>query len=145
MSSSSNNSFLALLNMQPYNPKEDEEYMGAEQLKHFEKILLAWEQQLRLAVDNTIYDLKDVENFPDPIDRASQEEEFNLKLRERDRDRKLLKKIKEALGRLKEGNYGFCDECGAEIGIRRLEARPTATQCIECKTITELREKQTGT
>ena len=83
-------------------------------------------------------------NYPDPVDRASQEEEFNLELRTRDRERKLLKKIEETLARIKDNDYGYCDDCGAEIGIGRLEARPTATQCIECKTIAEIREKQIG-
>ena len=138
------NSFLQLLNIAPYAIK-DEVYMCQSHIKHFEGILTAWGKQIRSTIDNTMHDLQEVENYSDPIDRASQEEEFNLKLRERDRDRKLIKKIEEALSRLKDGNYGFCDECGSDIGIRRLEARPTATQCIECKTIAEIREKQTGT
>ena len=128
----------------PYRPKADEEYMSVQQLQHFEEILNLWKKQLMQEVDRTIYDLQDVANYPDQVDRASQEEEFTLKLRARDRERKLLKKIGEALARIKVGDYGYCDECGDEIGVRRLEARPIATQCIECKTIAEIREKQLG-
>ena len=132
------------MGISPYALAKGESYMSAKQLRHFEEILNLWKKQLMQEVDRTIYDLQEVSNYPDPVDRASQEEEFNLKLRERDRERKLLKKIDEALGRIKSGDYGYCDECGSEIGIRRLEARPTATQCIECKTVAEIREKQIG-
>lgn len=133
------------LGVVPYQPKKGEEYMNPKQLQHFEDILHAWKQQLMTDADRTISNMKDeVANYPDPIDRASQEEEFSLELRTRDRERKLLKKIDETLDTIKEKNYGYCDVCGAEIGIRRLEARPTATQCIECKTIGEIREKQVG-
>jgi DnaK suppressor protein len=131
--------------VQPYQPKKNEEYMNAKQLEHFRKILLNWKEQLMEEVDRTMHHMQDeAANYPDPVDRASQEEEFSLELRARDRERKLLKKIDEALGRIKDNDYGFCDDCGAEIGIRRLEARPTANQCIECKTIAEIREKQIG-
>jgi len=132
------------LGVKPYELKKNESYMTDGQLRHFEEILNLWKQQLMQEVDRTIYDLQDVTNYSDPVDRASQEEEFNVRLRERDRERKLLKKIDEALASIQNGDYGYCDECGAEIGIRRLEARPTATQCIECKTIAEIREKQIG-
>lgn len=142
--SGAKNSVLEPLGIKPYILKDSSVYMDKEQLKHFEKILNLWKSQLMAEVDRTIYDLQGISNYPDPIDRASQEEEFNLKLRERDRDRRLLKKIGEALERIQDGSYGYCDECGAEIGIRRLEVRPTATQCIECKTIAEIREKQIG-
>lgn len=129
----------------PYHPKKGEEYMNPKQLKHFEDILYAWKNQLMMGADQTLSNMKDeAANYPDPIDRASQEEEFSLELRARDRERKLLKKIDETLDRIKENNYGYCDVCGAEIGIKRLEARPTATQCIECKTIAEIHEKQVG-
>jgi len=139
------NLILGPLGVIPYQAKKGEEYMNPKQLKHFADILRAWKQQLMDDADITINEMKDeVANYPDPIDRASQEEEFSLKLRTRDRERKLLKKIDETLGRIEEKNYGYCDVCGAEIGIRRLEARPTATQCIECKTIAEIREKQVG-
>lgn len=132
------------LGVKPYELKKNETYMADGQLRHFEGILNLWKQQLMQEVDRTIYDLQDVTNYSDPVDRASQEEEFNVRLRERDRERKLSKKIDEALASIQNGDYGYCDECGAEIGIRRLEARPTATQCIECKTIAEIREKQIG-
>ena len=136
---------LGPLGVVPYQTKKGEEYMNPKQLKHFEGILHAWKKQLMTDADRTISNMKDeVANYPDPIDRASQEEEFSLELRTRDRERKLLKKIDETLDQIKERNYGYCDVCGAEIGIRRLEARPTATQCIECKTIAEIREKQIG-
>jgi DnaK suppressor protein len=128
-----------------YTIKTGEEYMNEEQLKHFENLLLLWKEELLREAEITVQDMQATSaNFPDPVDRASQEEEFNLELRTRDRERKLLKKIGEALQRIKESNYGYCNDCGAEIGVRRLEARPTATQCIECKTIAEIREKQVG-
>lgn len=129
----------------PYNIKEGEEYMNAKQLEHFRNILLHWKEQLLKGAENTVHDMQTKStNFPDLIDRASQEEEFNLELRTRDRERKLLKKIEEALQRIQDSTYGYCDECGAPIGIRRLEARPTATQCIDCKTLAEIRERQIG-
>jgi len=128
-----------------YNITTGEEYMNATQVRHFENLLLQWKEELLREAEVTVQDMQSTSaNFPDPVDRASQEEEFNLELRTRDRERKLLKKIAEALHRIKESNYGYCDECGSEIGVRRLEARPTATQCIECKTISEIREKQVG-
>jgi len=131
--------------VKPYQMKEKEEYMNRKQLEHLRRILLNWKNELMREVDRTMHHMQDESsNYPDPIDRASQEEEFNLELRTRDRERKLLKKIEETLGRIDEDDYGYCDVCGAEIGIRRLEARPTATMCIECKTISEIREKQTG-
>ncbi|MCL5261640.1 MAG: RNA polymerase-binding protein DksA [Gammaproteobacteria bacterium] len=131
--------------VKPYQMKEKEEYMNHKQLEHLRRILLNWKNDLMREVDRTMHHMQDESaNYPDPIDRASQEEEFNLELRTRDRERKLLKKIEETLGRIEEDDYGYCDVCGAEIGIRRLEARPTATMCIECKTIAEIREKQTG-
>lgn len=129
----------------PYRLKKGEEYMSEEQLEHFRNVLLQWKTQLMDEVDRTMHHMQEeVSNYPDPIDRASQEEEFNLELRSRDRERKLLRKIEEALNRINDHDYGYCDDCGAEIGIKRLEARPTATQCIECKTISEIREKQIG-
>lgn len=128
-----------------YTPKAGEDYMNAAQLEHFKKLLLQWKEELLREAEVTVQDMQaSSANFPDPVDRASQEEEFNLELRTRDRERKLLKKIEEALQRIKENNFGYCDDCGSEIGAKRLEARPTATQCIECKTIAEIREKQIG-
>ncbi|GAB4296976.1 MAG: RNA polymerase-binding protein DksA [Methylophaga sp.] len=126
----------------PYQEKEGEEYMNEAQVEHFRQILLNWRAQLREEVDRTVHHMQDeAANFPDPNDRATQEEEFTLELRTRDRERKLIKKIDESLLALEKGDYGFCESCGTEIGIRRLEARPTATLCIDCKTLDEIREK----
>lgn len=136
---------LGPIGVKAYQIKKGEAYMNDEQLAHFRSILLQWKSQLMREVDRTVANMQnEAANYPDPVDRASQEEGFNLELRTRDRERKLLKKIEEMLNRIGEHDYGFCDDCGAEIGIRRLEARPTANQCIECKTIAELREKQVG-
>ena len=129
----------------PYNAAEGEEYMNEAQRDHFRNILNAWKRQLMEEVDSTITHLKEeAANHADPNDRASQEEEFSLELRTRDRERKLIRKIDEAIERLEADDYGFCDACGIEIGIRRLEARPTATLCIDCKTLAEIKEKQVG-
>lgn len=129
----------------PYVIDDSEEYMSDTHRKHFREILLEWKRQLMEEVDMTISHLKEeATNFADPSDRASQEEEFSLELRTRDRERKLIRKINEALERLEDDDYGFCDACGVEIGIRRLEARPTATLCIDCKTLAEIKEKQIG-
>ena len=130
---------------EPYPLKKGEEYMNESQREHFKTILLNWENSLREEVDRTVSHMKDeAANFPDPNDRATQEEEFSLELRARDRERKLLLKIHEALERIKEDEYGYCEACGVEIGIRRLEARPTATLCIDCKTIDEMKERTGG-
>ena len=127
----------------PYQPGKGEEYMNDEQIEHFRQILLNWKLSLMEEVDRTVGHMKsDATNFPDPNDRATQEEEFSLELRTRDRERKLIKKIDESISKLDEDEYGYCDGCGVEIGIRRLEARPTANLCIECKTLEEIREKQ---
>lgn len=129
----------------PYPIKEGEPYMNEAQLKHFRSILQNWKAQLMQEVDRTVLHMKDdAANFPDPNDRATQESEFSLELRTRDRERKLIKKIDEALSNIESGDYGYCESCGIEIGIRRLEARPTATLCIDCKTLDEIREKQMG-
>ncbi len=129
----------------PYQEKKGEEYMSPSMEAHFREILLAWKRELMEEVDRTVHHMQDeAANFPDPNDRASQESEFSMELRTRDRERKLLKKINEALDLLDEGEYGFCESCGVEIGVRRLEARPTATLCIDCKTLDEIREKQRG-
>ena len=130
---------------EPYDAGSDEEYMSPEQEEHFREILLAWKKTLMEEVDRTVHHMQDeATNFPDPNDRATQESEFSLELRTRERERKLIKKIDEALARIDEHEYGFCEACGVEIGIRRLEARPTATLCIDCKTLDEIREKQRG-
>ncbi len=129
----------------PYTEKKGEDYMGAEQTEHFREILNAWKRDLMEEVDRTVHHMQDeASNFPDPSDRASQEEEFALELRTRDRERKLIRKIDEAILTLDSGDYGYCDVCGIEIGVRRLEARPTATQCIDCKTLDEIKERQLG-
>ncbi len=129
----------------PYVEKEGEEYMNEDQLKHFENILNNWKSELMHEVDRTVHHMQDdAANFPDPNDRATQESEFSLELRTRDRERRLIKKIDESLKEIESGDYGFCESCGIDIGIRRLEARPTATLCIDCKTLDEIREKQMG-
>jgi DnaK suppressor protein len=129
----------------PYQEKAGEEYMNAKQKQHFKNLLLAWKRELMEEVDRTVSHMKDeAANFPDPADRASQEEEFSLELRTRDRERKLIKKIDKTLELLETDEYGYCETCGVEIGIRRLEARPTATQCVDCKTLAEIKEKQIG-
>jgi DnaK suppressor protein len=129
----------------PYEEAQGEEYMGEPQREHFRRILLQWKRELMVEVDRTVHHMQDeAANFPDPNDRATQESEFSLELRARDRERKLIKKIDEALASVSSGDYGYCESCGVEIGIRRLEARPTATLCIDCKTLDEIREKQTG-
>jgi len=131
--------------VKPYRSVKNEEYMNEEQLEHFRKVLLKWKSQLMEEVDRTMHHMQDdVSNYPDPVDRATQEEEFSLELRARDRERKLLRKIEETLNRINDQDYGYCDDCGDEVGVKRLEARPTANQCIECKTIAEIREKQIG-
>ncbi|MDV2857201.1 MULTISPECIES: RNA polymerase-binding protein DksA [Oceanimonas] len=134
---------LAIAGVEPYQAKPDEEYMNEAQKTHFRKILGAWRNQLREEVDRTVGHMKDeAANFPDPVDRAAQEEEFALELRARDRERKLIKKIEKTLQKIEEDDFGFCEHCGVEIGIRRLEARPTADLCIDCKTLAEIKEKQ---
>jgi DnaK suppressor protein len=127
----------------PYQPADGEEYMSEAQVEHFRRILQNWKAELMREVDRTVHHMQDeAANFPDPNDRATQESEFSLELRTRDRERKLIKKIEEGLENLERGDYGYCETCGIEIGLRRLEARPTATQCIDCKTLDEIREKQ---
>ena len=138
-------STLGSIGITPYKEKKGEEYMSEAQYVHFRKILEAWRNQLMHEVDRTLSHMQDeLNNFPDPVDRASQEEEFSLELRTRDRERKLLKKIAEALQQIDEDEYGYCQACGVEIGIRRLEARPTATMCVDCKTLAEIKEKTVG-
>ncbi|KJR27956.1 RNA polymerase-binding protein DksA [Vibrio navarrensis] len=134
---------LAIAGVEPYQEKPGEEYMSPDQVIHFRKILEAWRNQLREEVDRTVHHMQDeAANFPDPVDRASQEEEFSLELRNRDRERRLIKKIEKTLDKINEDDFGFCESCGVEIGIRRLEARPTADLCIDCKTLAEIKEKQ---
>ena len=121
------------------------EYMKPAQVEHFRSLLIEWKQALMEEVERTVHHMQDeASNFPDPNDRATQEEEFALELRTRDRERKLIKKINESLMMLESGDYGYCEICGGEIGIQRLEARPTATLCIDCKTLDEIKERQQG-
>jgi DnaK suppressor protein len=127
----------------PYEEKHGEDYMNDAQKDHFRQILRHWKQELMEEVDRTVHHMQDeAANFPDPNDRATQESEFTMELRTRDRERKLIKKIDESLQKIDDGEYGYCEECGIEIGVRRLEARPTATLCIDCKSLDEIREKQ---
>lgn len=138
-------SLLALAGVEPYQEKVGEEYMNEKQIAHFKKILLAWRDQIEDEATRTVAHMQDeAANFPDPADRATQEEEFSLELRTRDRERKLMKKIENTLKKLDTDDFGYYDSCGVEIGIRRLEARPTADLCINCKTLAEVREKQMG-
>lgn len=135
---------LAIHGIEPYKPTKKEEYMNDAQKDHFRAILSAWKKELMEEVDRTMSHMKDeAANFPDPADRATQEEEFALELRTRDRERKLIKKIDSTLENIEQDEYGWCEQCGVEIGIRRLEARPTADLCIDCKTLDEIKEKQT--
>ncbi len=132
-------------NFQPYQPQKDEEYMNTAQLTHFRALLQSWKHALMEEVDRTVHYMQDeAANFPDPNDRASQESDFTMELRTRDRERKLIKKIEESITMLDSNDYGYCESCGIEIGIRRLEARPTAVLCIDCKTLDEIKEKQKG-
>ena len=134
-----------LKNFVPYKPKKNEVYMNEKQREHFKAILLDWRNQLMQEVDRTVHHMQDdAANYPDPADRATQEEEFSLELRTRDRERKLIKKIDSTIELIAQDDYGYCDSCGIEIGIRRLEARPTANKCIDCKTLDEIKEKQLG-
>jgi DnaK suppressor protein len=132
-----------LASIKPYTLKKNEKYMNAKQKQHFQDILSSWREQLQIEQDRTADKIqKNVSHFPDESDRATHEEEFTLELRTRERERKLLSKINESIDDLKSDDYGYCASCGIEIGIRRLEARPTATRCIDCKTIEEIHERQ---
>jgi len=132
-----------LASIKPYSLKKNEKYMNAKQKKHFLSILDSWAEKLQIEQNRTADKIqKNVTNFPDESDRATHEEEFTLELRTRERERKLLSKINESIDELKSNDYGYCASCGIEIGIRRLEARPTATRCIDCKTIEEIHERQ---
>jgi DnaK suppressor protein len=127
----------------PYKPKGKEEYMNARQLAHFRKMLEDMKRGLSQDIDRTVHTMQDEATiFADPNDRASQESDMSLELRNRDRERKLIKKIDETIVRIDAGEYGYCDSCGIEIGLKRLEVRPTATLCIDCKTLDEMRERQ---
>ncbi len=126
-----------------YKPKGKEDYMNSRQLAHFRKMLEEMKRDLSQDIDRTVHTMQDEATiFADPNDRASQESDMSLEMRNRDRERKLIKKIDETIARIDAGEYGYCDSCGVEIGLKRLEARPTATLCIDCKTLDELRERQ---
>ena len=130
-------------NFTPYKPKRSEEYLSEGQLDHLRGILSQWRTQLMEEVDRTVNHMQDdAANFPDPADRATQEEEFSIELRTRDRERKLIKKINRTIDSLETEDFGYCETCGIEIGLRRLEARPTATQCVDCKALDEIKERQ---
>ncbi len=130
-------------NFDHYNPAPDEPYMSSAQIEYFRNMLQEWRRELMEQVDRTVNHLQDeASSFPDPLDRATQEEELGIELRTRDRERRLIRKINETLDRIEQDDYGYCDTCGVEIGLRRLEARPTATQCVDCKALDELRERQ---
>ena len=127
----------------PYVPKKGEEYMSSRQLAHFRTILETLKSELMQDIERTVHTMQDEATvFADPNDRASQETDIAIELRNRDRERKLIKKIDETIGRIDSGDYGYCTGCGVEIGTKRLEARPTATLCIDCKTLEEVRERQ---
>ncbi|AKC59732.1 RNA polymerase-binding protein DksA [Blochmannia endosymbiont of Polyrhachis (Hedomyrma) turneri] len=134
---------LSIAGVRPYECKSNEQYMNSAQIDHFKRILEAWRDQLRVEIqESPLYMRDEVENFPDPIDRAVQEEEFNIELRNRDRGYKLIKKIENTIKKLERSSFGFCESCDVEIGIRRLEASPIADLCIDCKILSEMREKQ---
>jgi len=142
--SSSPTDFSAFLkNFQPYRSKKSEKYMNKNQQRHFLGMLTAWKEALIEEQEKTEQLIQqDQSNFPDSLDRAAKEEEFMLELRKRERERKLIGKIDLSLKDLADDLYGYCESCGVEIGIKRLEARPTATKCIDCKTVDEIKEKQ---
>ena len=132
-------------NFPPYLPQKGEEYMSLMQRAHFKKMLSALKAELSQDIDRTVHEMQvDATVFADPNDRASQESDISLELRNRDRERKLIKKIDETIARIDKNDYGYCENCGIEIGLKRLEARPTATLCIDCKTLEEQKEKQSG-
>jgi len=131
------------MRFEPYKAKKGEEYMNAKQLEHFRKMLDAWKAELSQDIDTTLHSMQDEQTvFADPNDRATQESDMALELRNRDRERKLIKKINETIAKIDSGDYGYCEACGVEIGLDRLQARPTATLCIDCKTLEEIRERQ---
>nr|WP_041750162.1 RNA polymerase-binding protein DksA [Buchnera aphidicola] len=134
---------LSIAGLKPYILHKNEEYMNEAQIKHFKTILITWKKEITKTIQKNIFTIKNKNiNLPDPIDRAAQEENFSLELRKRDREYKLIKKINDTLKRVENNTFGYCDICEIEIGIRRLEARPTAYLCIDCKTLAELRKKQ---
>lgn len=134
---------MSIAGVEPYQVQPGEEYMNEKQKAHFRKILEAWYGQLKGEVTSTVDHMnQETANYPDAVDRASQEEEFALELRTRDRERKLMKKIEKTINKLDSDDFGYCEDCGEEIGIKRLEARPTADLCVNCKLLAEIKEKQ---
>ena len=134
---------LQIKHITSYEPEVGEEYMSVRQLMYFRKMLEDMKTELSNDIDRAVHTMQDDATvFADPNDRASQESDMTLELRSRDRERKLIKKIDEIIGKIESGDYGYCESCGIEIGLRRLEARPTATLCIDCKTLDEIRERQ---
>ena len=132
-----------VMRLEPYKAKEGEEYMNANQLGHFRKMLEAWRAELSQDIDSTLHSMQDEQTlFADPNDRATQESDMALELRNRDRERRLIKKINETIANIEGGDYGYCESCGIEIGLERMQARPTASMCIDCKTLEEIRERQ---
>ncbi|NDP48525.1 MAG: RNA polymerase-binding protein DksA [Sulfuriferula multivorans] len=132
-----------LMRFEPYKAKKSEEYMNTKQLEHFRKMLEAWKAELSQDIDITLHSMQEEQTvFADPNDRATQESDMALELRNRDRERRLIKKINETINKIKSGDYGYCESCGIEIGLERLQARPTASMCIDCKTLEEIRERQ---
>ena len=127
----------------PYKAKKGEDYMNPKQRAHFRKMLEDWKAALSQDIDTTLHSMQDEQTvFADPNDRATQESDMALELRNRDRERKLIRKINETIAKIDSGDYGYCEACGVEIGLERLQARPTATLCIDCKTLEEIRERQ---
>ena len=134
---------MSIAGVEPYQVQPGEEYMNEKQKAHFRKILEAWYNQLKGEVTRTVDHMnQETANYPDAVDRASQEEEFALEPRTRDRERKLMKKIEKTINKLDSDDFGYCEDCGEEIGIKRLEARPTADLCVNCKHLAEIKEKQ---
>jgi len=132
-----------LMRFEPYKAKKSEEYMNTKQLEHFRKMLEAWKAELSQDIDITLHSMQEEQTvFADPNDRATQESDMALELRNRDRERRLIKKINETIAKINSGDYGYCESCGIEIGLERLQARPTASMCIDCKTLEEIRERQ---
>ena len=132
-----------VMRLEPYKAKEGEQYMNANQLGHFRKMLEAWRAELSQDIDSTLHSMQDEQTlFADPNDRATQESDMALELRNRDRERRLIKKINETIANIEGGDYGYCESCGIEIGLERMQARPTASMCIDCKTLEEIRERQ---
>ncbi len=132
-----------LMRFEPYKAKKSEEYMNTKQLEHFRKMLEAWKAELSQDIDITLHSMQEEQTvFADPNDRATQESDMALELRNRDRERRLIKKINETIFKINSGDYGYCESCGIEIGLERLQARPTASMCIDCKTLEEIRERQ---